>query len=84
MTIERAMELLDPTRRERYDSLETVNVACEMGRAALEKQLPKRVVIRKHDDLILHHCPTCDDKDNILPDDKYCSNCGQALDWGTK
>lgn len=37
MTIERAIEILDPEHRENYDSLETVNEACRMGMAALEK-----------------------------------------------
>lgn len=31
MTIERAIEILDPEHRENYDSLETVNEACRMG-----------------------------------------------------
>lgn len=33
MSIERAFEILDPTHRERYESLEPVNEACRMGRA---------------------------------------------------
>ena len=42
MTIERAIEILDPTHREWYDSLETVEEACRMGMEALKKQLPKK------------------------------------------
>ncbi len=37
MTRERAMEILDPNHRERYESLNEVNEACEMGRRALER-----------------------------------------------
>ena len=33
--IERAIEILDPEHRERYDDLEEVNEACRMGMAAL-------------------------------------------------
>lgn len=81
MTVERAIEILDPNHREHYGSIETVNEAYRMGMKALEKQKPKKIEKRKHGDLLLFHCPTCNDKDNILPDDKYCSCCGQALDW---
>ena len=35
MTYERAAEILDPEHRETYESLEIVNEACRMGRAAL-------------------------------------------------
>lgn len=41
MSIERAMEILDPTHRERYESIEPVNEACRMGRDALRLRLPK-------------------------------------------
>ena len=34
MTYERAAEILDPEHRETYESLEIVNEACRMGRAA--------------------------------------------------
>ena len=38
MTIERAIEILDPEHREVYDSIETVNEACRMGMDALKQQ----------------------------------------------
>lgn len=37
MTIERAIEILNPEHRECYDSIETVNEACRMGMQALER-----------------------------------------------
>lgn len=37
MTIERAIEILNPEHRERYDSIETVNEACRMGMEALRR-----------------------------------------------
>lgn len=37
MTIERAIEILNPEHREHYDSIETVNEACRMGMEALER-----------------------------------------------
>lgn len=36
MTIERAIEILDPDHKEHYESLEPVNEACRMGIKALE------------------------------------------------
>lgn len=44
MRIERAMEILDTNHREHYESIDIVNEACEMGRRALEKQIPMKPV----------------------------------------
>ena len=40
MTLERAIEILDPEHREHYDSIEPVITACRMGMDALKKQVP--------------------------------------------
>ena len=37
MTIDRAIEILDPEHRENYDGMEEVNEACRMGMEALER-----------------------------------------------
>ena len=37
MTIDRAIEILNPEHRENYDGMEEVNEACRMGMEALEK-----------------------------------------------
>lgn len=37
MTIERAIEILDPEHREHYDSIEPVNEACRIGMNALKE-----------------------------------------------
>ena len=79
MTLERAIEILNPEHREHYDSLETVEEACRMGMQALEKQIPKKPL---PDNRYFGNgkCPNCNavfmDKST-----KYCGNCGQALDW---
>ena len=85
MTTERAIEILDPTHREHYDSLETVNEACRMGMQALEKQIPKKPIFNWG---AFHYCPTCIDINEHVSYDylvdkgtKYCWRCGQALDW---
>lgn len=36
MTIDRAIEILDPEHREQYESIDPVNEACRMGMEALE------------------------------------------------
>lgn len=41
MEIERAVEILDPEHRERYESMEPVNEACRMGMKALERMVPR-------------------------------------------
>ena len=87
MTIERAMEILDPNHREHYSSIDVVNEACEMGRKALEKQIPQRT--------ISYFCSRCYSRlqySNLHEDhagnlrywskEKYCPQCGQAIDWG--
>ena len=76
MTLERAIEILNPEHREWYDSLETVEEACRMGMEALKKQLPKK----PKDDGWLY-CPVCN-TDVVTDKPKYCFNCGQAIDWG--
>lgn len=47
MTYERAAEILDPERREAYDSIEPVITACKMGMEALKKQIPAKVICGK-------------------------------------
>nr|DAZ43009.1 MAG TPA: Protein of unknown function (DUF551) [Caudoviricetes sp.] len=37
MTIDRAIEILDPAHREHYDGMDEVNEACRMGMKALER-----------------------------------------------
>lgn len=41
MTIERAMEILNPDQRECYEGLDEVNEACRMGMAALKEGLDR-------------------------------------------
>lgn len=50
ITVERAIEILDPAHRERYsdllDGMEQINEACRMGMEALKKQLPKKPIFK--------------------------------------
>lgn len=56
-----------------------------LAMTALEKQIPKKVIYGydEQDDI---KCPNCDYAISYMDAydkgvDKYCSNCGQKLDW---
>ena len=56
-------------------------IAFETAISALEKQIPKKVNISLKGTTDWNtkcHCPNCH---NMISHGKYCSNCGQALDF---
>ena len=56
-------------------------LAIDMATEALEKQIPKEVVIKKiNEDIELLYCPNCHVR-FIRTGMNCCGNCGQALDW---
>lgn len=83
MTNERAAEILNPTHYEDYDSLETVQEACRMGMVALKMQIPE--VPLAPGAIFDFTCPHCGSRDYLKNDDgnrnKFCGQCGKALDW---
>lgn len=101
ITIERAIDILDPAHKERYcdlpDGMEQIAEACWMGMKALEKQVPKKVVVRMkavsmHTYYNWYYCPNCTaclytdlDRESVKKIETknflYCYRCGQALDW---
>lgn len=60
-------------------------VAYEKAIKALEKQIPKKPKNEYTDNLDITTespaCPVCGNQ-SIDETNKYCSDCGQALDWG--
>lgn len=64
--------------QEHYEAL-VIAVEC------MDKQIPKKPIARKHNELkgeILFHCPTCDDDFNCNEyEEAHCAECGQAIDW---
>lgn len=80
MKIERAREILDPDHREEYKSLEPVNEACRMGRAALEKMVPRSVCLDG-----IEACQGCGSGEYLYNEDgnrnSFCGQCGQAIEW---
>ena len=64
--------------------------ACDMAIQALEKQIPKKPIMKQYfKDMEEEYfcCPTCGEilTDRIPGDNKafyfHCMNCGQKLDW---
>ncbi len=56
----------------------------EIAIADMEKQIPKKLIVANVRRYTLYGCPTCDYSDtlwSLKKKDKYCPNCGQALDW---
>lgn len=94
MNIERAIEILDPEHRERYESIEPVNEACRMGMEALNKQIPKALDYEADGydgtsgELVydIAVCSSCGRHFELDFDEeaKFCPGCGQALDWSSK
>jgi len=78
MTNKEAIEIL------KHDCIrldKRVGEALEIAIPALEKQIPKEVVIKKiNEDIELLYCPNCHVR-FIRTGMNCCGNCGQALDW---
>lgn len=70
------------------NAVQTEKMTVEQGKAlavaqkVLERQIPTKVVCHKiRNEIILKYCPTCRVR-ILIYGHKYCSECGQKLDWG--
>lgn len=91
MTIQEALEVI---KNEMPYESGVINEALKMVEGALEKQIPKKLIIDKRKFNYVNYkfymCPCCKkqiikkiDGDFIAGRKSYhCDNCGQALDWG--
>lgn len=83
MSAERAAEILDPERAERFTSMEPVTEACRMGRDALLLRIP-RSPFPDGDKSILA-CPNRGSGEYLHNQDEaentFCGQCGQAILW---
>lgn len=83
MTIERAIEILDPEHREPYDNLRTIREAYYIGMEAMKKQIPAKPEYEYTEKCIgFFHCRRCHaafDRDAWHV--RYCWRCGQAVKW---
>ena len=79
MSAERAAEILDTERAERFTSMEPVTEACRMGRDALLLRIPRSPYKNGFS------CPNCCSSDYLYgyfdKPNKCCGNCGQAILW---
>ena len=57
-------------------------IAFETAISALEKQIPEKPKVLKVHEISNYKYGECQCGEHIMDDEKYCSNCGQALDWG--
>ena len=59
--------------------------AINMAINALEKQIPKKPIIKKAEDYFgnVKHtlCPNCQETEFVFTQPCFCHHCGQALDW---
>ena len=80
MTIEEALKHLK--NHEYWAEISAFDEMAEALIPVVEKQVPKKATPFSDNELsrYLLSCPTCGG-DCILPSDKYCANCGQAIDW---
>ena len=83
MTIKEAISCLKSYKKYLKDhnicGREEIDVAIE----ALEKQIPKKPIMRKDVAETYYICPECEWEVDKF-DDNYCSDCGQKLDWSSE
>ena len=81
MKIERAIEILNPEHREKYESIAPVNEACEMGVQALRRRIA--VPLNQMCDGLILLCPSCGSGKYLYNEDglrnSFCGQCGQAI-----
>ena len=99
MTHEEAMKILHPNTTltalaevEYYGGfngqeakIKAVEEACLLACEALEKQIPKKPLIRKSEDYFgnVKHtlCPNCQETEFVFTQPCFCHHCGHALNW---
>lgn len=86
MTHEEAFEILRDTpidiRSTREDDILTLYATAQMiALDCIEKQIPKKPtnICIRCGFVVEGLCSTCGSA--VLPEHKYCSNCGQTIDW---
>ena len=79
MTIDRAIEILDPAHREQYESIDPVNEACRIGMNALKQIRDGKLVevVRCRDCANFrqnaHGVCWCDEYGGAITPEDYCS-----------
>ena len=87
MTESKAVELLK--NKEERRTAGTYIVVKHLSIIALEKQIPKKPIIKQGKYCNAYHCPVCNGYirsintriEVILDENIFCGVCGQKLDW---
>lgn len=84
MTLKEAIKILEVAKAEvEWNYPLDYAVAIDTAIEALEKQIPKKPISLGEDiDRDVGQCPNCKEIIDTYEDYKYCSDCGQAIDWG--
>ena len=84
MTVEEAIKILEIAKAEvEWNYPLDYAIAIATAIEALEKQIPKKPISLGEDiDRDVGQCPNCKEIIDTYEDYKYCSDCGQAIDWG--
>ncbi|MCI7085345.1 hypothetical protein MR988_04450 [bacterium] len=92
MTPQEAIEILEMFLHKQCDlertkfaySENTIWIAVNMAKQALEKQIPKKPIKSDRQEIrytLTYDCPTCGRQFTGTGFADYCYHCGQALDW---
>lgn len=83
MTPKEAIKILEVAKTEvEWDYPLDYAIAIDTAIEALEKQIPKKPISLGEDiDRDVGQCPNCKEIIDTYEDYKYCSDCGQAIDW---
>lgn len=83
MTPKEAIKILEAAKAEvEWNYPLDYAIAIATAIEALEKQIPKKPISLGEDiDRDVGQCPNCKEIIDTYEDYKYCSECGQAIDW---
>ena len=83
MTPKEAIKILEVAKAEvEWNYPLDYAIAIDTAIEALEKQIPKKPISLGEDiDRDVGQCPNCKEIIDTYEDYKYCSDCGQAIDW---
>ena len=83
MTYEEAIKLLNSVTI--YYGGKCSRTALDLAIEALDKQIPKKPIIREAEDSFgnVKHtlCPNCQETEFVFTQPCFCHHCGQAIDW---
>ena len=80
MTIQEAISCLKKDKEYLMDNKVCNGEEIDAAIESLEKQIPKKPIMRKDVAETYYICPECEWGVDKF-DDNYCSDCGQKLDW---